>query len=101
MNFAQWFEANSVLYQRLLSLRPQMAKAAQEVYDQWAPGEYCDYGEGGICDEVANALAHVIVQSIPDVDTTEGGQAGDDHAWVVVYNQVEAYGIDIPPNVYE
>ena len=38
-----------------------------------------------------------------DVGIYEGGQPGDDHAWLIVYNKerTEAYGVDIPPGVYE
>lgn len=31
----------------------------------------------------------------------DGGQDGDDHAYLIVYNDVEAYIVDIPPGVYE
>ena len=31
----------------------------------------------------------------------DGGQDGDDHAYLIVYNDVEAYIVDIPPEVYE
>lgn len=37
--------------------------------------------------------------STPNV--VEGGQDGDDHAWIIVYDDVEAVGVDIPPHVYE
>jgi hypothetical protein len=89
------------LYNQLLSLRPQMAQAAQEVYDGWQGEEDATFGYGGICDEIANAMAGVIVGTLSDVNTTDGGQEGDDHAWVVAYNSVEAYGVDIPPKLYE
>ncbi len=31
----------------------------------------------------------------------DGGQDGDDHAYLIVYNDSEAYIVDIPPGVYE
>lgn len=91
----------SNLYRQLMALRPLMAQAAQKVYDAWDQGEDCDYGEGGICDEIASEISGIIVSHIRDVNTTDGGQDGDDHAWTVVYNQTESYGVDIPPQVYE
>lgn len=85
----------------LEALRPQMAAAAQKVYDEWQPGEDDDFGGGGICDEVAVEIGGVIVGAIEDVEIADGGQDGDDHAWVIVGKDGEAYGVDIPPNVYE
>jgi hypothetical protein len=35
------------------------------------------------------------------VDITEGGHQGDDHAWLIAYTDHEAFGIDIPPGIYE
>ncbi len=89
--------------QSLLSLRPQIAAAAQEVYNHWeqdVDGIDITLGSGGICDQVLEAMGGV-VNSIPGVDVTDGGQDGDDHAYLVAYSQTEAYGVDIPPGVYE
>ena len=90
------------LGQQLSALRPQMASAAQNIYNQWEQVDGMDeeFGGGGICDEVANAISNVIL-GIEGVETTEGGQDGDDHAYVIAYNQTEAYSVDIPPGVYE
>ena len=35
------------------------------------------------------------------MDTFGGGQDGDEHAWVTAQLGDEAYGVDIPPSVYE
>lgn len=81
-------------------MRQNMAQAAQGIYNQWDqndPDDSC----GGICDEIANQISSIIVSNIPNVEITEGGQDGDDHAYVIAYNQLEAYSVDIPPNVYE
>ena len=81
-----------------------MAQAAQLIYDQWdQSGEEGDLqsGFGGICDEISRAIGGVIVENIPDVDITDGGQEGDDHAYLIAYNDTEAFAVDIPPNVYE
>lgn len=93
--------AHSQLRSALESLRPQMAAAAQKVYDEWTPEEDDDFGGGGICDEVARELSGVIVQGVPDVEIEDGGQDGDDHAWVIVGKDGEACGVDIAPGVYE
>lgn len=95
---------NRPLYQQLMALRPRMAFAAQKVYNSWEQNEEGideELGGGGICDQVSQAIADVIVSSIRNADTAEGGQEGDDHSWLVVYNQQEAYGVDIPCHIYE
>ncbi len=98
-SFLQWVESQSNLYQQLVALRTRMIQVVQKVYDEWEQGEECD--NGGICDEIAREISSVISQSIPDANITEGGHDGDDHAWTIVYDEDESYGVDIPPDVYE
>ena len=81
--------------------RPKMAQAAQEVYDGWDEDDMISGGGGGICDEVAEAIGGVIHMNITNVETIDGGQDGDDHAWIIAHNGQEAYGIDIPHQIYE
>lgn len=90
------------LGEEISALRHHLAQAAQHVYDQWEQIDGMDEvnGSGGICDEVAQAMAGVIVGSI-QCEVTEGGQDGDDHASLIVYRGNEAYEVDIPANVYE
>lgn len=81
-----------------------MAREAQEIYNAWEQddeGLDFDFGGGGICDQVSQAISGVILQHIPGVETVEGGQDGDDHSWIIAYNQTEAYHVDIPPGIYE
>ena len=85
--------------QQLRGLRSKMATAAQLVYDEWDEDDE-DGTEGGICDEIASRIQEVI-SSLPDVDITDGGHDGDDHAWTIAYNDQEAFGVDIAPHVYE
>jgi hypothetical protein len=72
------FSQTTGLLQSLLALRPQMAQAAQDVYNSWeqdADGLDVDVGGGGICDEISQAMSSVIVSNIPGVDITEGGMS--------------------------
>jgi hypothetical protein len=93
-------ERPTLLYTALLRLRPQMAVAAQAVYDDWNPtDEHDEYGGGGICDSISNAIAGVLMNA--GIDATEGGHDGDDHAFTIAYDDVEAYCVDIPPHLYE
>lgn len=91
------------LKDELETLRPALAEAAQKVVDEWQPDEDGfdeDYGGGGVCDDVASAMSEVI-GGLEGVEITEGGHDGDDHAWLVVYDDTDAYSVDIPPGVYE
>ncbi len=89
------------LMQKLVALRPQLAAAAQQVYDEnvFVNNEDPEE-EHGICDEISEAMQGVIASS-EDVELHEGGQDGDDHAWIIVTSDREAYGVDIAPGVYE
>lgn len=81
-----------------------MVAVAQQVYDGWnqdSSGEDEELGEGGICDEIAEAISGVIAEKISDVEMSDGGQPGDDHAWAVASRGMESYGIDIPCGIYE
>ena len=81
-----------------------MVAAAQEVLDGWEQDEEGfdeDFGTGGACDRIADALSNVIAGRLPDVALTEGGHDGDDHAYVIAYTDTEACSVDIPPYAYE
>lgn len=83
-------------------LAPALASAAQRVYDTWDQDEDGmdeDLGGGGICDLVAQEMAAVL--SSAGIETMEGGHQGDDHAYLIAYNDDEAFAVDIPPGVYE
>lgn len=90
------------LKDKLLRLREEFANAAREVHYEWTQDEHgmCEWrGTGGICDEVSDAIGEVL--SRHNIDSTDGGQEGDPHAWRVAYDDKEAFGVDIAPEVYE
>lgn len=98
------------LHKALLQLRPQLAAAAQEQIDAWQQDEEGfdeELGGGGCCDRVADAMGNVIGDRLENVEIHEGGQDGDDHAFLLVYAieppyaDETAYIVDIPPSVYE
>lgn len=91
-------------YEQLAALRPKMAAEAQKIYDEWEQDEEGfdeEFGAGGVCDRISEAIGTAIAQAIADVEFFEAGQDGDDHAWLVVQLGNEAYGVDIPAGVYE
>lgn len=99
MRLKHIIENRSKLYNILLRLRPQLAASAQIIYDGWAPGDDDEFSGGGICDAISNAFGEVL--SNFNIDYTEGGYDGDDHSYLIAYNDQEAYVVDIPPEVYE
>jgi hypothetical protein len=98
------FPESIPLEERIKALRPQMAIAAQEIYNEWEQDEEgIDdiLGGGGICSEISKEIESIVVENIPGIETIEGGQDGDDHSWIIVYNENEAVGVDIPFSLYE
>jgi hypothetical protein len=90
----------------LMRLRGAMAKAAQAVYDDWEQddeGFDCELGSGGVCDQIASALWATIDNKVKGVpfQIRDGGQDGDNHAYLLVYNDKEIYEVDIPMGLYE
>lgn len=92
------------LLKKLQAIKSQIAKEAQIVIDDWEQdddGLDEELGSGGMCDKVADTITAVIGRIIPEVEFTDGGHEGDDHAFIIVYDDLEAYAVDIPPGVYE
>lgn len=76
-------------------LRYRFAMAAQHVFDRWV--EWPD----GCCDTIANEMCSIIAWEIPDVTVLDGSPEGDDHAYLIVYDDVDACGVDLPYYHYE
>lgn len=84
------------LMRQLLALRPQIATAAQKIYDEWTEED-----QGGICDQIAQEISGIIASNIENIELDDYGHEGDDHAAVVVKRPGKAYLVDIPHSVYE
>lgn len=104
MRFKNWFEnIKSPAFQSLVKLRPQMAIAAQNVYDNWVQDEDDEYNGGGICQDIAEAISNVVNNNYSgnfDVGTVSA-QCGEQHVWVVMTVDDEAFEIDVPYSMYE
>lgn len=87
----------------LRSLLPQLAGAAQKVYDNWEQSEDGlddEYGGGGICHDIADAMVEVL--SHHNIDAFSYSQSiGDVHVYVIAQLKEGVYEINIPPEVYE
>lgn len=85
------------------SLRQELAQAAQEIYDQWdqsGPDGDIELGFGGICQDIASAMANVLSQNGIHCSTVFSS-VGDNHVWVVAVVDDGVYEVDIPYHVYE
>ena len=87
----------------LLSLKEELAKAAQKIYDEWQQDEdgQCDYlGEGGICQDIAEAMCSILIDN--NIECASVSQTiGDQHVYVVAKIKDGVYNVDIPPHLYE
>jgi hypothetical protein len=92
-------EGESILYR----LRGQIAAAAQAEYDAWEQDEEgMDpmLGAGGLCQNIAEVTADVLISHGIDAVTVDA-QVGDQHVWVMANVGGVVYSVDIPPEVYE
>ena len=82
-----------------------MATAAQKVYNQWnvTSTEDDPLNGGGICQDIADAIANVVNSKIKNVEVHIVDSQGmiDQHVWVCVCNKTECFDIDIPASSYE
>lgn len=88
---------------KLISLKKQLAQAAQIIYDEWEQDEEgnCDWlGQGGICQDIADAMANVLSDNGIECATVSQ-LTGEQHVYVVVKTEDGVYNVDIPPYLYE
>lgn len=89
---------------QLHSLAPDLAAAAQGVYEGWDQKDGWDdeFGNGGICQEVAAALVGVLNDNGFEHSLSVSAAVGENHVFVVaLLPEHGVYEIDIPPSTYE
>jgi len=87
----------------LYDLIPLFVAAAQKEYDEWEQddeGIDSMLGSGGLCQNIANALASVAWEHGFEC-TLVSAEIGEQHVWIVVQTDDGVYSVDIPPYVYE
>lgn len=79
----------------------EIVVAAQEEYNLWEQKDGIDeeYGAGGICDALASRFGGILAAR--GFDIVDGGQDGDDHAFVFAQKRGEVFSVDINPGNYE
>jgi len=92
------------LKDKILSIKSEMVLAAQRVYDSWEQDEEGideELGCGGICQDIADEMCSVLSGKEIDCLIVDNNGVGDQHVWIVAYDDKEAFEIDIDPSVYE
>lgn len=85
-------------------LLPRMAAAAQNCYNEWDQDEDGydeELGEGGICQDIADAMVDIALEAGFESRIIDSGGVGDQHVWFVVQAKEGIFSVDIPPSVYE
>ena len=87
----------------LLKLLPLFVNVAQEEYNQWnqdGSGIDEELGSGGICQEIAGAIAGVLSDNGIECSTVSA-QVGEQHVWTICKLNDGVYSVDISPYTYE
>jgi len=104
-NYKRYTENVSDPLSIITSLKPQLAKSAQSIYDLWEQDEDgIDemYGGGGICDDIASAMSDVIRDNTHLASGTLYNEY-DTHTSLYVYDNTAkiCFNVDIAPSRYE
>jgi hypothetical protein len=92
------------LHGEIRAIADDLAQAAQAELNQWVPdaeGYDEEFGYGGACDAICRELGGMIAMRIAEVEIADGGQEGDDHAFVLCRRGAESVVVDIPAHLYE
>jgi hypothetical protein len=84
----------------LRELTPQILAEVQRIYDEWEQDEDgvdVEYGSGGPCETIAEAIGSVLAGA--GVNVTSGGD--DEHALIIAQFSDGVFAVDIPFCVYE
>ena len=81
------------------ALRPNIAHAAQLVYDKWDEEDIDTYAGGGICHYIADAVCDVL--SRKNIECSPVSSCHEQHVYVVARFIEGVYSIDIHHSNYE
>jgi hypothetical protein len=85
-------------------LAPDMAKAAQKVYDDWAlddEGYDHEVGSGGICHLIADQILDVLYKHHVDTRMTTISSNYEVHVYCIIQLEEGVVTIDVPHSLYE
>jgi hypothetical protein len=81
------------------ALRPELARAAQTVYDDWDESDEDTYADGGICHFIAEAIVGVLDQH--DIDAQTVSSMAEVHVYTVCAVKDGVFVVDVPYSLYE
>ena len=81
------------------ALRPNMAHAAQVVYDKWDEEDIDTYAGGGICHYIADAICDVLYHK--NIECSPVSSCHEQHVYVIARFLEGVYSIDIHHSNYE
>ncbi len=82
------------------ALGPQLIAAAQAVYDEWdQTDEYDELNGGGICDQIAEAMADIM--NTAGYETSTICANDEQHVYCVCRLPNGVFSLDIPYRIYE
>ena len=94
----------STTLSKIRALIPELLAVAQSEYDTWqqdANGINPELGCGGICQDIAEAMAGVVAQNGIDVEIVDNDGVGEQHVWGEAPDADHRIIIDIPAAHYE
>jgi hypothetical protein len=88
----------------VIAMRPALANEAAKIHAEWEPDAGPDgdpvVGFGGICQDVAEAMANVLAAA--DVEAAcVSASCGEQHVFVIAALLEGVFVIDVPPSLYE
>lgn len=81
-------------------LRPQLAQTAQKVYDSWDKDYTEELGGGGICQDIADAMANILNEHGIEASPVSAS-VGEQHVYVIAKVVEGVFEVDINPYKYE
>lgn len=91
-------------YDRLVSLTPSLAAAAQKVYEAWDQVDGFDeeLGAGGICQDIAAAMSCTMGEHGFEHVLSVSSSVGENHVFLVALIENEGvFEVDVPFRIYE
>lgn len=84
---------------KIKSLAPKIAKAAQAVYDKWDEEDRDTYAGGGICHLIADSIVDLLYSARIECQTVSSSY--EQHVYTVAKVKEGVYSVDIPHSLYE
>ena len=89
--------------ERLISIAPSLAAAAQKVYDAWEQIDGYDeeLGAGGICQDIAAAMSQAMDENGFEHVLSVSSAVGENHVFLVALLDDGIFEVDYPYSQYE